>query len=266
MHVDREAPQHTPAWHLPWVILEPCLLEVSREWWCAWGHKHGGCHVGWHRSPRCLGPGCCICKPLLVVWGSSLWVAPEASPSTGLGVRVAPRKGGLAPLTSPMWDWPCGEAAAEHLTACLDRKQGAKCLAKGTASPACANPHEKGCWGAACPKSSTSSLAIPPPWEAPAAGSTRLCAPPRQPLAAALGCTPSPRPEDVSHMFGTMSRTKLLVLPPLGMVQAAQSCASGMGKIYSPCPNNLLSGQAHGCCWKRPSKLLPRWAGKPTRR
>lgn len=46
-------------------------------------------------------------------------------------------------------------------------------------------------------------------------------------------------------MFGVMNYIKLLVLPPVGMVQAAQSCAISVRKICLSCPH-IPRGQRLG--------------------
>lgn len=150
---------------------------VGRE-----GHpNHGGCHMGWHRSHHCLGPGCCVCKVLPVIRGSSLRVALEAFLSMGLGDSVAmshlaPRKGELVSLTSPTWDWPWAEVAAERLTACLDRKQG-----KGNSKSLPLQAHGRKAAGSCSPQKQ--HLQLSHPW-----------APGKSP--------PQAAPRDVSHTPG----------------------------------------------------------------
>lgn len=61
--------------------------------------------------------------------------------------------------------------------------------------------------------------------------------------------------------------TQLLALPPLQMVQAAQSCARSMGKqgtfAHLPPTSPGTSSWAGSLLETHPSKPLPRWAGNP---
>lgn len=118
----------------------------------------------WPRFPHCLSPGCCICKPLPVCWDSSLRVALDAFPSHpncgggGLDGPAPPgsQEGATRFSHVAHVGWPHAKAAAECLTACLNRKEG-----KGNRKSCLCKPMGEKLLGAAQPRSSTSSSAAP---------------------------------------------------------------------------------------------------------
>jgi len=121
------APQHTPAWHLPWVILEPYLSEPPRE---CWREQVAPNREGCHRAPL---PPWSRMLHLQIAPGYTGLVSPGGSggmPVHGAGGRDGPappglQEGGNSPLYPlPAWGWIHTEAAAEGLTAGLGRKQG----------------------------------------------------------------------------------------------------------------------------------------------
>lgn len=116
------------------------------------------------------------------------------------------------------------------MTACLDRKQGER---ERQVLPLQA--HGRKAAGSCSPQKQ--HLQLSHPREAPATGTP-------------CGCSPPPRPKDVSHTLGMMDHTKLLASPLCRWCKQPKAVPAAWGNrgdlpIFPPRPLGPAAGQAH---------------------